>query len=240
MDELKDRDIDKQLFAGRPVPSGAVFESDIRLTLTGVTVVYIVINLLSPTTLWLAAVCLVYAYLMFAYFFIPRLLRRYLLLNLVTHTPSVPLFLILVTALVTAQHQATLRSLVWGETILAIAMFWSLVLSWELSRKIRSQEEENDYVTYSQIFGRVPATLIVLAVQSVAAWLGIRFAVVYQFAPVAVVILCIGYVVVLFVAIRFIATPSPRSSQLRPWSEAYTLLVFMALIIGQVLRTTGG
>ncbi len=239
MDELKDRDIDKRLFADRPVPSGAVFESDIRLTLAGVTGMYIAINLMSLSTEWIAVASLAYAYLMFAYFFIPRLLRRYLLLNLATHNLSVPLFLIMVTALVAAQHHAALKSMARGETLLAVGMFWSLVLAWELSRKIRSREEENEYVTYSQIFGRVPAVFITLAVQSVAAWLGLRFALMYQFAPVAVVILGVGYAAVFFAAIRFIVAPSPRTSRLRPFSEAYTVLVFLAIIVDHALRTIG-
>lgn len=239
MDELKDRDIDKQLFANRPVPSGAVLESDIRLTLAGVTGLYFAINLLSPSTVWLAVTCLAYTYLMFAYFFVPRLLRRYLLLNLATHNPSVPLFLIMVTALVAAQHQAALKSLAWGETLVAVGMFWSLVLAWELSRKIRSREEENEYVTYSQIFGRVPAALITLAVQSVAAWLGIRFAFAYQFAPVSVMILGAGYALALLAAIRFVVASSPRTSRLKPFSEAYTVLVFLAIIVDHALHTMG-
>lgn len=239
MDELKDRDIDRQLFADRPVPSGAVFESDIRFTLAGVTVLYIAVNLLSISTLWIAMACLAFTYLMFAYFFAPRLLRRYLLLNLATHNPSVPLFLLMVTALIAVQHHVPLKSLAWRETLLAIGMFWSLVLAWELSRKIRSREEENEYVTYSQIFGRIPATLITLAVQSVAAWLGIHFAVAYQFAPASIVILGIGYAVALLAAIRFIVAPSPRTSRLRVFAETYTLLVFLAIIVDHVLRMIG-
>ncbi|MBI5266094.1 MAG: hypothetical protein HY851_02565 [candidate division Zixibacteria bacterium] len=240
MDELKDRDIDRQLFADRPVPSGLVLESDIRLTLAVTTLLYIAVNLASMSTFWFALICLIYTYLMMVYFFAPTALRGNLLLNLATHNPSAPLMLALVVALLASQHVVPLGSINLPDTTLAIAMFWSLVLSWELSRKIRSREEENDYVTYSRIFGRVPATMIVLGVQAVALMTGIALGVKHQLSFAFYVILIAAYLVPLWAAIRFIVQPSAVTSKLRPFAETYAALVFVSIIVEQLWRWMRG
>lgn len=241
MDELKDREIDRTLFADRPVPSRMVLESDVRVSIAAVTAAYTTLNLLSLSTLWLAVACLAYTYLMFAYFFMPTLLRRYLLLNLATHNPSVPLMMVLVVAVVAAQHGLSLVALDWFRTSLAVMMFWCLLLGWELARKIRSREEENDYVTYSQIFGRVPATLITWAVQTVPLVIGIVLARTIQVSLIYYLLLVTAYGVVAVGHVRFMLWPSPRTSQLRRPAELYTMLVVVALV-GDFLVTdlTGG
>ena len=47
--------------------------------------------------------------------------------------------------------------------LLVALIFYIPGLAWELSRKIRAKREENQYVTYSRIFGRGRAILIVVA-----------------------------------------------------------------------------
>lgn len=240
MDELKDREIDRQLFADRPVPSGLVLESDIRLTLALTTALYIAVNLASISTFWFALICLIYTYLMMVHFFAPTVLRRHLLLNLTTHNPSAPLMLSLVVALLASQHAVPLGSVNLPDTAVAIVMFWSLVLSWELSRKIRSREEENDYVTYSRVFGRVPATMIVLGVQAVALAAGIALGAKYQLSIVFYIVLITAFLVPLWAAMRFIVRPSQVTSKLRPFAETYAALVFVSIIVEQLWRWMRG
>jgi len=50
------------------------------------------------------------------------------------------------------------------QLLLVAFIFYLPALAWELSRKIRAPKEENQYVTYSRIFGRVRAIWIVLSV----------------------------------------------------------------------------
>ncbi len=231
MDELKDLEIDRDLFLERPVPSGKVLVSDIVTALVFTVVLYLIINSFSPATLVLALICLGYTFLMLVYFFMPILLRRYLLLNLATHNPSVALMLLISAAIAMAPHDISLSQLDWSRALPVIIMYWFPILGWELSRKIRPAEEENEYVTYSQIFGRVPSTLITLAVLSVPVAIGIYLEATIPLPAVFIVILLLAYAVVLYGHLRFIFSPSPATSQLKPYTEKYTLLVLLAGII---------
>ena len=104
MDELKDRETDRELFSDRPVPSGRVLESDIRASLVTVIVLFIGANLWAGAALWTAVCVLGYALLMFRYFFVPRILRKYLLLNLATHNPVIPILLLYVVVLFSTEQ----------------------------------------------------------------------------------------------------------------------------------------
>lgn len=73
MDELKDREIDCELFSDRPLPSGKVLESDISFSLIGVTALYLFANVWIGAALWMALFVLGYSLLMFKYFFIPHI-----------------------------------------------------------------------------------------------------------------------------------------------------------------------
>ncbi len=231
MDELKDREIDRQLFPERPVPSGRVLINDIVFALITAVAIYLIINFLSPATFIIALLCLGYTFLMLVYFFMPRLLRRNLLLNLATHNPSVAFMLLMSAAIATAPHDVSLNQLNWSKTLPVIIMYWFPLLGWELSRKIRSTEEENDYVTYSQIFGRVQAALITLAVLSVPVAIGFYLTATLRFSALFAVILLTAYAVASYGFLRFIFFPSPVTSQLKPCTERYILLFLLAGII---------
>lgn len=235
MDELKDLETDRQLFSHRPVPSGKVHTSDIVVTLGLTSLIFIAINLLAAATFWLAFGCLAYTYLMFVYFFAPGLHRRYLLINLATHNPSTALILLMAAGITSASQGKDLANLPVPQLAAIVVMYWFPVLGWELARKIRSAEEENAYVTYSQIFGRVPAASITLAVQTVPLVLGLYIASQAKFTPLFVMMLVASYLIALYGHLRFIAKPSAKTSCLRPFAEIYALLIMLAPICDHLM-----
>jgi len=93
MDELKDLDIDRALFAERPLPSGRVKESDIKTSLVVVIVIYLGTNAVHRLTLVAAVVITAYALFMFKRFFAEQAHQDSLPLTLATHNPIVPLSL---------------------------------------------------------------------------------------------------------------------------------------------------
>ena len=56
MDELKDQHIDAELFAGRPLPSGRVRASDIKITLAATMLLFVIANAFHVLTLLAALV----------------------------------------------------------------------------------------------------------------------------------------------------------------------------------------
>lgn len=228
MDELKDREIDFELFRDRPLPSGKVLESDIRLTLVGVIVLYVMANIWLGEVFLMALFVLGYALLMFKYFFIPRLLRKHLLLNLATHNPIVAIMLTYVVGIFAAQHGFALRDLDWSSSLLVIAIYWSLFFAWEIARKIRSPEEENAYVTYSQIFGRLGAVVVALGAQTIGFGIGLYFYRTLSLSTIFLAMLVAGYGMTVWGHARFLVDSNPVTSKLKPFAERYILTVLVA------------
>lgn len=232
MDELKDLDIDRELFRDRPLPSGRVRESDIRLGMTGATVAYLLPHFVWPQALPSALLLLAYTGLMYVYFFIPGLLRRNLLLNLATHNPVIPLIIVHLCLLSAAAQGAAFSALKWDVILLFAAMLWSALFAWEIARKIRSPREENAYVTYSQIFGRAGAVSVAFAAQSAGAALALVLTRRCGWPAAALLPLAAGYLLLCFAYARFLLRPDPKSARLRPFAEAYALLLMSTVILG--------
>nr|WP_321464620.1 UbiA family prenyltransferase [uncultured Desulfobulbus sp.] len=235
MDELKDREIDRQLFAQRPLPSGRVRESDIVTSLTSVILLFLLAHLWIPRVLWITLILLGYSLLMFKYFFIPLILCKYLLLNLLTHNPVTAILLTYLVVLFATEQGVPLSRLDWPHIMILILMYWSVLFAWEISRKIRAPEEETAYVTYSQILGPRGAVALVLGAQTVAFILGMYF---YRTLPLSWVfplILTSGYVRIVLAYLRFLAHPSSTTSKLRPVAEQYGICLFAAQILSAIL-----
>lgn len=231
MDELKDRDIDLRLFRDRPLPSGKVKESDIRFSLIVLILFYVSFNLIAGKAFWMALIVLAYSLLMFKYFFIPRILRKYLLFNLASHNPILGLMLVQMVVLFSVQHGLSLKNVRWIPCLLLIAMEWAMFFAWEISRKIRSEQEENEYVTYSQIFGRLGAVAVAGGAQTVTLVIAIYFFRMLSLSWVFLGIVAAGYILVMAGHVRFAAKPSPATSKLKRFAEAYILSVLAAPLL---------
>ncbi|MBI4428381.1 MAG: hypothetical protein HY562_04615 [Ignavibacteriales bacterium] len=231
MDELKDREIDAQLFPTRPLPSGMVLELDIKFSLVFVTSFYVLINLCTGKALWMALAVLAYSVLMFRHFFVPALLRRNLLLTLATHNPIIPLLLWYLVTLYSADQGVRATTHITLK-LFVIVMYWLVLLSWELSRKIRSEEEEDAYVTYSRIFGRKGAVILTAAVQSIAFLIGIALTFKLHLSAIFPLLFGIGFIIAMAGHVRFVVHPNTISSKLRWYAEAYALSLCIAQIAG--------
>lgn len=235
MDELKDKDIDRQLFPDRPLPSGRVLESDIRLSLVLVMALYLASNLRSPLVAASAAFVLSYALLMYRRFFAPTLLKKSLPITLLTHTPIIPLIWLQAFITVAQLSGISASSMAWRPIALFVAMSWMSILGWELSRKIRSPEEENEYVSYSQILGRAGAVAAAWAAQTVT--LGICIYLYFSFAlgiPYLILV-GLGWAACCWAYARFLLRPNPRTSRLKPYASIFAFAILLAQVYGFVL-----
>lgn len=230
MDELKDKKIDAELFPTRPLPSGRVFEFDISFSLTFLVVINLLINSWSIKTLATALLVTVYMFLMYKFFFIPEIMRRNLLLSLITHNPIVPLLIIYIVVNFSVQNNIDFDKLNWHETSLLLLLFWMPFLAWEISRKIRCKEEENAYITYSQILGRTGSVFVLIAIQTIALVLGIYFFNRLSLTPIYLLILLFGYLITIFAGFRFLFKPDKNTSKLKPFAEIYIFSIFVAVL----------
>lgn len=232
MDEFKDRDIDEQLFRDRPLPSGRVKESDLTFALVAVCVLFVAAHVPAGPALWSGLVVLGYAFLMFRFFFFPDQMRRSLPLALVTHNPIIPLMVLHLVVIFSVQAALSLGDLNWMPVGLLVLMIWAPGFAWEIARKIRSPEEEDAYVTYSQLLGRRGAVALAAGAQAVSFLIGGYFAAVSLVSFWLPVIQLTGFVMVLWAHLRFLRNPSPLTSKLGPYAETYMTFVLAALIVG--------
>lgn len=232
MDELKDLDIDRALFAERPLPSGRVKESDIKTSLVGVIIIYLGANAVHRLTLLAAVVITAYALLMFKRFFAEQAHQDSLPLTLATHNPIVPLSLCYGFFLFAGEHDLALSDLAWGPVLTFVLMLWMPVLAWEVSRKIRAPEEEDAYVTYTQLFGQRGAVGVVLCVQAIgiAAAAGLCFTLSSHW--LILVLPGVAWLVMSWAGQRFLKMPNQRTSELRPFAEAFLIAMIGSVLIG--------
>jgi len=233
MDELKDRVLDRHLFPDRPLPSGRVLESDITLSLAAVIVLYLAANFWMGTAIWMALAVLGYALLMYRHFFMRRILDKSPALTLATHQPLFPLLLFYAVALVAVEHGWSVRTLDWSAIILAVFMYWAMFFAVEIARKIRAPGEETPYLTYSKMWGPRAAVLVAAGAQTVSLGIGLHFHYALSLSPAFPGILLAAYVIVWWGYLRFLGNPAPATSKLKPYAEAYLLLVLLAQALEQ-------
>ncbi len=230
MDELKDRDIDPKIFPERPLPSGRVLERDVRQTLTAALIAYLLVHYWLGSAWYTGLVVIGYLSLMYFFFFAPEAHRRSLLLSLMTHGPIIPLMLLNAMAVAVGDRGATLLELE-AATFGYILVLWPLFLGWELSRKVRRPADETEYMTYSKVFGFRRAALIVWLVQSTSFVACVYFFLRAQLDALFYLVPVLAYLLVTFAAARFAYTEQTGTAPLRPFSEAYVVLMLSGQIV---------
>lgn len=158
-DDFKDYEADKKLFKERPLPSGRVYKKDLFIICTIVQAISLVLNFIYMNNFIFWCVLYFYGFLMSKWFFQRSKIQPSLPLALVTHNPVqmfVNLYTISFTVIKYGVKPFTLT------TFLVLFTLYFPALIWEVSRKIKAPEEENDYTTYSKLFGYKKATRFVL------------------------------------------------------------------------------
>jgi 4-hydroxybenzoate polyprenyltransferase len=160
MDEFKDYQDDLKNFPNRPLPSGRVKESDLKVLGWFCVLMIILLSLTSLKLLLWAIFTLGFTFLMLKWFFIESIMRKSLPLAFISHHPIVLLnFGYLLIACTESGGDVT-----WNK-VLMILPLCLIFTNWEVQRKIRAPDQETSYTTYSKIWGPRPAISIALVLQ---------------------------------------------------------------------------
>ena len=159
-DDLKDFETDKRLFPDRPLPSGRVYKKDVMVACVIVQAIAVALNVIfMRDNLWAFVILYIYGYLMSKWFFRKKKIQPSLPLALITHNPVqaiINLYIISFTVIKYDLEPITLTN------VMALWTLYFPALIWEVSRKIRAPKDENDYTTYSKLFGYKKSTRFVL------------------------------------------------------------------------------
>ena len=158
-DDLKDFETDKRLFPDRPLPSGRVFKKDIIVVCIAVEAVAVILNLIFMNNILFFCILYGYGYLMSKWFFHKKRIQPSLPLALITHNPVQMFVNVYIISFTVIKYDLPPVSLY---TVMALWTLYFPALIWEVSRKIRAPRDENDYTTYSKLFGYKKSTRFVM------------------------------------------------------------------------------
>lgn len=160
-DDLKDYETDKKLFKERPLPSGRVKIKDVVIICVIIQAVAIILNLIFMNNIPFLIVLYVYGYLMSKWFFQRSKIQPNLMLAVITHNPVQMIINLYIISFTCIKYSLNPFSIT---TIMALFTLYFPALIWEIARKIKAPKDENDYTTYSKLFGYKKPTKFILAI----------------------------------------------------------------------------
>ncbi len=234
-DDLKDFETDKILFPDRPLARGAVYKKDVMILCVIVQAITVVLNVLFMNNIIFFCILYAYGYLMSKWFFQRAKIQPSLPLALVTHNPVqmfVNLYIISFTVI-----KYGLRPF----TITTVMTLWTLyfpALIWEVSRKIKAPKDENDYTTYSKLFGYKKATRFVMILTIVDIITNIILVFRLNKISIAILVILVTWMTVQFV--KYMKDPNKfvivdkveRYTYLQESTMLLTVVVF--LLVGRI------
>lgn len=223
-DEFKDFENDKINYPERALPSGRVFKKDLWALGIILFITMVTVNLLLPQSVLPFALVVFYGFLMTVWFFQRDKIEPSLVLALISHNPVQLILSFYVIHYVCFRYQLPIWT--WQNICVALALYMPALL-WEISRKIKAPEDENQYVTYSQVWGFEGSLRVVLAVAAV----GVFFAMVLVYQQLGSFLLILAYAVLVYFIYRYYQ--APQGKHLKALVPAYLiahLLIFLVLI----------
>ncbi len=234
-DDLKDYETDKKLFKERPLPSGRVKKKDIIIVCIIVEAIAIALNIMFMNNILFFIILYGYGYLMSKWFFQKSKIQPCLPLALITHNPVQMFVNLYIISFTCIKYSISPFSLT---TVMALFTLYFPALIWEISRKIKAPKDENEYVTYSKLFGYKKATRFVLIITIIDIITNIILVWNLNKISVLILILLVSWMVYKFV--EFIKNPEQYKIVSKVERYTYlqetTMLVTVAvyLLIGKI------
>ena len=227
-DDLKDHQTDKKLFPDRPLAAGKTKIKDVVISCTIVEIIAILLNYFFMPNFIFFIVLYVYGYLMSKWFFQRSKIQPSLPLALVTHNPVQMIVNLYIISFTVIKYQLNYINLT---TIMTLFTLYFPALIWEVSRKIKNPKKENDYTTYSKLFGYKRATRFVLIVTIMD--IITNFILVWNLSKLSIVVL---FLLVTWMTIKFIEYMiDPTKDEIVEKVERYTYLQESTMLLTVVI-----
>ena len=223
-DDFKDYELDCRLFPERPLPSGKVKKTDLKIFVSILILFTLVINFIFMNNFLFCLFLYTYGSLMAVWFFQKHKIQNSLPKALVTHNPVQMIMNIYIISFVVIKYKIPAIDLT---NILAAFTLYFPALIWEVSRKIRAPKDETEYVTYSKLFGYKKATNFVFLVT----WIDIitNFILIWNLNKIGVLLLLIN---VLWMSYKFIEfKKDPTQYKIVKKVEKYTYIQESIMIL---------
>lgn len=227
-DEMKDYESDLKLaregdprYVNRPLMTGVVRIDDVVALRWFITAVLFALNipLGFPLPFGVFVGVFFFEWLTFKWFFCRNVISTNLLLAFATHQPLCPLMFAYVLSVFVVQFEGVALDARHAALVVA---FWFPLAAWEVGRKVRAREEETSYDTYTKRLGTLFAPLIPAAL--VSATTGLVLAVAWSSLwTLWIVFILVANLYVISRCVKFVISPRPAFSNLRPSIEIYMI-----------------
>ena len=232
-DEIKDYDVDMANNPNRPLPRGLLEHFDVKKAIE----LCIILEVIFFTSCGMPAFTAIllaigYSLLMYKEFFIGRFIRPHLTTYATSHT-VVTFFLSI------AIFSALSKFQLWKmdtDFYYFSAMSWLLFNIFELGRKIYQPCEEREGVdTYSSIWGKFGAVMLVVVQAIIASYLCLHITTVQFYFMLK---LLIGQIAALLViSLIYLIGKKPATGKLfRLYSSVYILFVYLSILVNYFIR----
>ena len=234
-DDLKDHETDKKLFPDRPLASGRTEIKDVIISCFIFETIAVILNYLFMPNFIFFIVLYIYGYLMSKWFFQRKKIQPSLPLALITHNPVQMIINLYIISFTVIKYDLDFINLT---TIMTLFTLYFPALIWEVSRKSKNPKEENDYTTYSKLFGYKKATIFVLILTIMDIFT--NFVLVWNLSKISIAILFILVSWMTYKFIEFIGDPTKykivdKVERYTYFQESTMLLtVVVYLIIGKI------
>ena len=227
-DDFKDYELDCRLFKERPLPSGRVKKKDLAIFISILIAFTLIINFIFMPNFIFCIILYTYGSLMAVWFFQKHKIAKSLPLALVTHNPVQIFINCYIISFTLIKYDIQPFDLT---NILTCFTLYFPALIWEISRKIKAPQDENDYTTYSKLFGYKKSVNFIFIVT----WIDIitNFILVWNLNKISIlVLLCL----VLWISWKFIEfKKDPTKYRIVKKVETYTYLQESTMILTIVL-----
>ena len=234
-DDLKDYETDKLLFPERPLQRGVTTRKDIFYSCLIIEIIAFLLNMIFMPNRIFFIILYIYGFLMSKWFFQKSKIQPSLPLALITHNPVQMFVNLYIISFTVIKYQLDFINLT---TIMTLFTLYFPALIWEVSRKIKAPKDENDYTTYSKLFGYKKATKFVLIVTILD--IITNFILVFNLSKISVIILLLLVSWMTYKFIQFIKDPTRfklvNKVELYTYLQESTMLitVFVYLLVGKI------
>ncbi len=233
-DEVKDYELDVVINKSRPLPRGLLTHKDMyRGMFACIVIELICFSIMGLNSFVTALIAVIYSLVMYKEFFIPEKIRPHLTTYALIHTVVTTL---LSFAIFSFLSQQSLFNLLTEPTLVSFALAnWLLFNIFEFGRKTFATSEERENVdTYSSLFGRVGAVMLVVSQAAVAHYLALTLSGVNQG------FLLWGFLILLltlgFISMNYILKNTPKAAKFfRMYSSVYIILFYLLLIFSHII-----
>lgn len=232
-DELKDSDFDKKFNPDRPLVTGEVKYSDIKILIIILYFILIALNINRGFVTSVFLVLIIFLALSAQWFFFPKEVRKSFILTTITHQPILPISYFYIYSV---YLQVTGDTANYWLAVPLFILFSVPMIAWEIARKTRAPKDETKNQTYSLRWGVKKATIIPMIYISITCTalvvigLFFRFSVYYFAGNIALGLM------VLIVFFRFLMHPESKRNHLKKAVEIFDLGFRVIIILEAVLR----